>query len=238
MRGRKLSAVKLSPNMIDGTFVARVNRFAALVQVDGHETLVHVANSGRLRELFQEGMQVLLTPVDGAASRKTRYDLTLVDLGHTLVSADARLPNAIVYEAIKSGQVAELLGYSDVLREQALEESRIDLLLLRDDTRCYVEVKSATLVQDSVALFPDAPTARGRRHLETLVHAVRQGWGGVVVFVVQREDAQSFAPHDAADPDFGKALRHAHREGVKVYAYGCRVTRQEITLAQRLPVLL
>lgn len=230
--------MKLDPGLIEATFVVRLNRFAALVRLAGHETVVHVANSGRLRELFQEGNRVLLSPVTGRPGRRTRYDLTLVDLGHTLVSTDARLPNALVHEALRSGQLSEFSGYQEVLKEQTLGGCRLDLLLLDGERRCYVEVKSVTLVMERVALFPDAPTARGERHVRTLAQAVQQGWQGAVVFVVQRGDASAFAPNDSADPAFGRALRWAHGAGVGTYAYRCQVSHEEVTLAGRLPVLL
>ena len=230
--------MKLKSPLVKGAFIARLNRFAALVQVQGQESVAHVANSGRLRELFQEGTPVLLSPVAPRPGRKTLYDLSLVDLGHTLVSADARLPNDLVYEGIKSGWLPELRGYQKVLREQVFEDSRLDLLLLDGGKRCYVEMKSVTLVERGVALFPDAPTTRGQRHVGALARAVQQGWRGAVVFVVQRDDAVAFAPHDVADPVFGKALRQAHEAGVEVYAYGCQVSLREIILAGKLPVLL
>ncbi len=230
--------MKLNPHLIEGTFVARLNRFAALVRVQGQETVAHVANSGRLQELFREGTRILLTPVAPHPGRKTLYDLSLVDLGHTLVSADARLPNGLVYEALKSDKLPEFQGYGEILREKTFEDSRLDFLLLDGVRRCYVEVKSVTLVTDGVALFPDAPTTRGQRHVGTLAHAVQQGWRAAVVFVVQRGDAEALAPNDTADPAFGKALRSAHQSGVEVYAYGCKISRRSITLAGRLNVLL
>ncbi|MSQ22030.1 MAG: DNA/RNA nuclease SfsA [Dehalococcoidia bacterium] len=233
-----LLAVKLHPHLVAGTFISRLNRFAALVRIQGQETLVYVANSGRLRELFQAGRPVLLTPVGPHPGRKTLYDLSLVDLGYALVSADARLPSTLVYEALVSARLPEFAGYEEVLREQVLEDSRLDLLLRNGRRRCYLEVKSVTLAENGVALFPDAPTSRGRRHVDVLARAVGQGWRGSVVFVVQRQDASAFAPNDAADPAFGKALRLAHQHGVEVYAYRCNVTPAEIVLSERLPLVL
>lgn len=230
--------MKLSPYLESGTFIARLNRFAALVWVRGQETVVHVANSGRLRELFQEGAPVLITPVAASPRRKTLYDLSLVDLGHTLVSADARVPSTLVYEALQSGGLPQFREYRQVVRERVFGGSRLDLLLLEEGRRCYVEVKSVTLVKDDVGLFPDAPTLRGQRHVATLASAIRQGWRGAVVFVVQREDARAFTPNDEADPAFGKVLRLAHQQGVEIYAYGCHVTRWGIDLAGKLSVVL
>ena len=230
--------MRLHSDLVEGKFVARLNRFAALVEVAGREVTAHVANSGRMRELFQPGTIVLLTPKPGVPGRKTPYDLTLVDLGGTLVSADARLPNALVHEKVVNGELQEFQGYGNVQREVTLGNSRLDMLLLANDTRCYIEVKSVTLVENWVGLFPDAPTTRGQRHVRELGEAVRNGWRSAVVFVVQRGDVTSFATNGKAEPAFGEALREATQVGVEVYVYRCRVTPDEVTLSDRLPVLL
>jgi sugar fermentation stimulation protein A len=94
-----------------------------------------------------------------------------------------------------------------------------------------VETKSATLVVDGTALFPDAPTTRGVRHLNSLAQAAALGHRAAVVFVVQRGDAAAFSPHDIADPEFGKALRRCVGAGVEALAYCCEVSEQEVRLA-------
>ena len=229
--------VQLPPGLVEARFLVRLNRFAALAALDGGEVPVHVANSGRLRELLQRGVRVLLAPRPGAA-RRTPYDLALVDLDGTLVSADARLPSTLVAEALAAGRLPPLAGYPTVRREVALGESRLDLALEGPTGRCYVEVKSVTLVQDGYGLFPDAPTLRGQRHVAELARAVAAGHRAAVVFVVQRGDAAAFRPHDAADPAFGAALRRAAAAGVEVYAYRCAVTLRAVVLADPLPVCL
>lgn len=228
--------VKLPPHLVEGRFLERLNRFAALVEMDDAPTLVHVANSGRMRELLAPGQPVLLRPIAEAPHRKTRFDLTLVDLGWTLVSADARLPNALVAEALQQGRLPQFAGYPQVRREVVFGESRLDLRLDGPLGTCYIETKSVTLVTGGAGLFPDAPTVRGVKHLGSLSQAMAAGHRAVVVFVVQREDAQAFASNDAADPAFGAGLRRAAASGVEVLAYRCRVTRQEIVLAGHLEV--
>ncbi len=230
--------MKLHPNLEEGFFLTRLNRFAALVEVAGREEMVHVANSGRLRELFEPGRRLLLAPAAGE-HRKTRYDLALVDLGHTLVSADARLPNALVAEALAAGALEPFVDYTEVRREVTYGESRLDLALDGPAGRCYLETKSVTLVEDGgVAMFPDAPTTRGVKHLHTLVQAVAEGHRAGAIFVVQRSDAACLKPHDESDPEFGQVLRAARNAGVDVAAYGCTVTLEEIKLAAPIPVRL
>ena len=229
--------MELSPGLVEGRFLVRLNRFAALVEVAGREVMVHVANSGRMRELLVSGHRVLLKPVSGD-HRKTRFDLALVDLGFTLASADARLPNALVAEALEEGSLPQFRDYPKLRREVTFGESRLDLMLEGDQGRCYVEAKSVTLVVDGVGLFPDAPTVRGVKHLNSLTQAVAAGHRGAVIFVVQRGDARAFAPHDAADPELGAALRRAVTEGVEAFAYRCRVTEREVKLSDELPITL
>ena len=229
--------MKLSPDLVEATFIRRLNRFAANLEVDGREVMAHLANSGRLGELLVPGYRMLLTPVAGD-HRKCPYDLALVDLGFALCSADARLPNVLLAEAIESGRVEEFQGYSQVRREVTYGDSRLDMLLEGPGQSCFVETKSVTLVEDGLALFPDAPTLRGVKHLNSLIHAKEEGYRAAVVFVIQRSDAKEFSPHDVADPLLGETLRKAVGAGVEAFAYCCTVTRQEILLANRIPIKL
>ena len=223
--------------------------------------MVHVANSGRMRELLQPGNWCGLAHAD-KAGRKTAYDLALVEVpthepessseaslkgkgpgralgqGLALVSADARLPPALVVEAFHQGRLAPFAGFTAARREVTYGDSRLDILLDGPDGRCYVEVKSVTLVEKGVGLFPDSPTERGRRHVRTLAHAVGEGHRAAAVFVIQREDAEALAPHDLADPAFGAALREAVAQGVEAYAYVCRVTRRQVRILKSVPVCL
>ena len=224
-------------NLVEGRFKARLNRFLALVDVNGREAGVHVANSGRMRELLVPGYRVLLKPQPGS-HRKTGFDLALVDLGTTLASADARLPNVLVEEALAQDRLPQFAEYPDVRREVTFGESRLDFMLENPAGRCYLETKSVTLVVDGVGLFPDAPTLRGTKHMRSLANAVEAGHRAAVIFVVQRDDCEAVAPHDEADPVFGAALRDSVAAGVEAYAYSCRVTEEAITLNRRLPLRL
>ena len=141
-------------------------------------------------------------------------------------------------EAIEAGRVAEFQGYSRVRREVTYGDSRLDMLLEGPGQSCFVETKSVTLVEDGLALFPDAPTLRGVKHLNSLIHAKEEGYRAAVVFVIQRSDAKEFSPHDVADPLLGETLRKAVGAGVEAFAYCCTVTRQEILLANRIPIKL
>jgi len=228
--------------LVPAELVRRDNRFRVQVCLGGRVVPAHLPNSGRLGELLVPGRQVWLTPAprDSQAQRLTAFDLTLVENGGQLVSVDARLPSTLVATALAGGALARWRGYATVQREVSCGSSRLDLRLdgHPEAPPCWIEVKSVTLVQDGLALFPYAPTARGRRHLEELIDIVHTGDRAAVLFVVQREDAEHFSPHPSADPAFADTLRHACAAGVHVAAYRCRVTHQGIEISAKVPVAL
>ena len=225
----------LGDDLVEGIFLERVNRFLARVEVDGREVGVHVANSGRMKELFVPGWRVLVRPVSGD-HRKTKFDLVLVDMGNALASADARMPNPLLAEGVANGHLQQFAGYTDMRREVIFGDSRLDLMLEGPLGLCYIEAKSVTLVTNGVGLFPDAPSTRGAKHLRTLETVLEAGHRAAVVFVVQRPDASAFATSDPSDPDFADALRSALAAGVEAYAYNCEVTERSIRLDRALPI--
>ena len=228
--------MRLGDDLIPGRFLKRVNRFLALVEIDGREAGVHVANSGRLRELFIPGATVWLKPAP-AAHRKTSWDLALVEADGVLVSADTRVPNTVVAEAVSQGLLAGIPASPAITRESTFGESRFDLMIEDGQQRRYIEVKSVTLVDKGVGLFPDSPTVRGAKHLETLARAVSAGHRASVVFVVQRPDAQAVATNDPADPVLAETFRRAVASGVDSLAYNCHVSIEEIRLERQLPIV-
>ncbi|MFH1929829.1 MAG: DNA/RNA nuclease SfsA [Chloroflexota bacterium] len=159
--------------LLEATFVARDNRFRATVELNGEYVWAHLANSGRLTELLTPGRRLFLRPAT-AQGRRTAYDLVLVDLDGVLVSVDARVPNSLVEEALREGNLASFDGYETIRREVRWGGSRLDFVLEDQSRRCLIEAKSVTLVKRGVALFPDAPTIRGRRHVEELRRLLRR----------------------------------------------------------------
>lgn len=233
--------MKFKP-LIPAVLVRRDNRFRVQVRLRGETVPAHLPNSGRLGELLTPGRRVWLAPAapERVPHRRTAYDLALVAHAGRLVSVDARLPPHLVAEALRQGRLTALGGYTDVQQEVRLGASRLDLRLTAGPGQppCWMEVKSVTLVEDETALFPDAPTTRGQRHLRELIAAVERGERAAILFVIQRDDARRFAPHDQADPIFGKILRQAAQAGVEVHAWRCQVSLSEIRLSAPLPVML
>jgi len=200
--------------------------------------VAHCPNTGSLLGCTPEGAPTVLRDSQNPA-RKLRYTWQAVQIDGTWVNVDTSLPNAVVAEAIERGDVPELAGYDHLRREVKYgKNSRIDVLLEREGARCYVEVKSTTLVEGREARFPDAVTARGLKHLEELANQVAAGDRGVIFFHVSRGDVETFAPADDIDPVYGKTLRRVVGEGVEALAYSTVVRPDRIELARRLPIRL
>jgi sugar fermentation stimulation protein A len=227
----------LSP-LVRGCLVRRYQRFLAEVRLENDRLVTaHCPNSGSMQGCNVPGREVMLSPTDNP-KRKTRYTWELIHLPSTWVGVNTLSANRLVAEAASGKLIPELGPFDKLLREVQLGHSRIDFCLVRGGVSLFLEVKNVTLVEDGTALFPDAPTARGRKHLQTLMGAIDQGHRAAMFYVVQREDAQRFSPAAHVDPAYAQALRRAHRAGVNIIVYGARVSPKEIYLDAPLPVVL
>lgn len=220
--------------MVPGVFRSRPNRFIAKVIIDGREETVHVKNTGRCRELLPTGAEVWCQQAENP-NRKTKYDLITVRKGDRLINMDSQAPNAAVGEWLRSGG----LGQVENLRpEYRHGDSRFDFCFTLNRHPCLLEVKGVTLEHQGICAFPDAPTQRGARHLRGLAEAVKEGFDAYVLFVIQMGDVKYLHPNDATDPDFGAALREAAANGVQVLAVNCKITEDEMTIGDFVPVKL
>jgi sugar fermentation stimulation protein A len=232
--------VKLPP-LIKGTLVRRYKRFLADVELESGEVVVaHTGNPGRMIGLTEAGNTVYLTYHD-SPKRKLKHSWDLVKVGRTVVGINTQWPNRIVAEAIEAQRIPELTGYGGLEREVKVGNSRIDLRLI-DDAKppAWVEVKNVTLIDERVARFPDAVSERGRKHLYELRDRVRAGERGVLVFLVQRADADAVGPADHIDPAYGAALREVVADGVEAIACQAQVSvaKRSIQVVRTLPVVL
>lgn len=233
------ASVLLPSPLIPVQLQRRVNRFVVEVvsDEDGRHLRLHLPNSGRMRELLPPGAKGL-AHLDVSPGRRTAGTLLLVHYNDRWVSVDARMPNRLLEQGLEHRALTPFREFTRWRAEIAVDGARLDFLLERPDgMSCLVETKSCNLVEAGVALFPDAPTTRGTRHLEILTAHAGQGSRAAVVWFVQRDDAQQLRPHRDADPDFAAALDKALSAGVEAYAYRCRVTPKTITPLEAIPVL-
>jgi sugar fermentation stimulation protein A len=232
-----VSFIKIEGKTLRGVFQERPNRFLALVKIEDRILPSFLPNPGRMHELLTPGTQVILREVR-KEDRKTDYDLIGVFYNEQMVSVDSRVPNKLVLEALKNGDIKELSEYTIIKPEYGYGHTRFDFFLVNEHESCLLEVKSCTLVKDGIALFPDAETERGRRHVRDLIKAKTEGYRACMLFVVQRTDAHMFAPNDEVDPEFGKVLRDAAVVGVEVYAYYSDFVENKITSKGKVKVEL
>jgi sugar fermentation stimulation protein A len=221
----------------EAVFVERPNRFLAIVELAGKRIEAHVPDPGRLKELLMPGARVRLRPAM-APGRRTAWDMIGVECPQGWVNIDSHLPNLLFAEAVREGSLAEFSAQCSIKPEPFYGASRLDFLLECGGSPCLVEVKGCTLVTGGVALFPDAPTLRGSRHLEELVRAVAEGYRACMVMVVKHPGGEVFAPHDATDPLFASTLRRAAGAGVEVLAYLAPWRGRRIRIEKLLPVRL
>lgn len=219
----------------EGIFRVRKNRFVAEVELNGSVIDVHVPNTGRCREILVPGAKVLLTRAANP-NRKYPYTLYAVYKGDMLVHIDSAGANRLAEEALNNKKIRGLESIRDIEREKSFSRSRFDFRFHDGERICYMEVKGVTLEENGIAMFPDAPTERGARHLEELIKAKEEGYGAYVLFVIQMKGPYRFVPHVARDPRFAENLRYAVSKGVTVLAYDCTVTPGEITLADPVEV--
>ena len=221
-------------HMQPGIFLSRPNRFIAHVDIGGRVEICHVKNTGRCRELLVPGAMVWCQESQNPA-RKTKFDLISVQKGDRIINMDSQAPNIAAKEWLLAGG----LGTITELRPETFHgDSRFDFSFLLDGQQCFLEVKGVTLEDDGVCAFPDAPTARGVKHLKGLTEAAKAGYGAFVLFVIQMADVKYLRPHEERDPAFAAALREASENGVRVLAVDCAVSPETMQLRLPVPVRL
>jgi sugar fermentation stimulation protein A len=225
------------PKLTSGILVKRYKRFLADVMLQDGETItVHCPNSGKMTSCCEPGRTVYLSVSDNP---KRHFPCTweMISMPTSLVCVNTLQTNKLVRGAIANGLIEELAAYDKIYSEvRCGASSRLDLLLQRSDAdRCFVEVKSCTLVEDGIAYFPDAVTTRGRKHLIELQHQAHLGNRAVIFFLVQRTDSTVFRPADRIDPAYGSELRSAAKNGVEILCYDVALNLKHMALNRPIP---
>lgn len=228
--------MQFHPKLKKGKLIRRYKRFLADIVLDnGDVVIAHCTNSGSMRSCLEEGAEVWLTPVDDP-KRKTKFTWEMIRIGEGWVGINTSNPNALAFEWIREGLIPGLGGFRELRREVKWEDSRFDIYGEGEEGACFVEVKNVSLKEGNYALFPDAVTTRGRKHLHTLMRVKENGMRAVMLYVVQRMDVQVFAPAREIDPNYAASLVEAMANGVEVIAVQARVSPEGIGYAGLLPV--
>lgn len=227
--------------MTKGTFIKRLNRFIAEVRIEDQIYQVHVKNTGRCEELFIPGATVYLEPSTND-KRKTPYSLITIEKGRRMINIDSQVPNRVVEEAFQqSPHLKDIFGeHVRIRREVTYGSSRFDLYYESEDTgrKGFIEIKGVTLEVNDVAMFPDAPTVRGSKHVMELMKAQQEGYNNYILFLIQMKGVHQFRPYEENDPIFATHLRQAKDSGVGVLVFDSMVSSDCITFGEPVPLIL
>lgn len=222
-------------SLVHGQLIQRYKRFLADVKLDNGEIITaHCTNSGSMKSCLENNAEVYLSPVNDP-KRKTRFTWEMIKINGDWVGINTGNPNKLAFEAIKNGDIEKLKGYTEVQREVKFGDSRFDVMAKNDKETCFIEVKNVTYKEGDYALFPDAVTSRGKKHLETLIKIKEQGMRAVMLYIIQRVDVSVFAPAKEIDPEYAKALKKAFEKGVEIIPMQVKVSPEKIELLKELP---
>lgn len=216
-------------------FLERLNRFIAYVNLNGRTETVHVKNTGRCKELLIPGTEIILEK-SGNPARKTKYDLICVKKADRWINMDSQIPNKAAEEWLLKGSLFP--EEIHVKREKIYGNSRFDLYVESSRRKAFMEVKGVTLEENNIARFPDAPTQRGLKHVEELIHCIQDGYEAYLLFVIQMKGITCFEPNWNTHPEFGEALIDAQNAGVKLLAYDCFVAENLMEIRDPVPINL
>lgn len=233
--------MKFKEKLIKGTILKRYKRFLTDIELENGEIIVaHSANTGSMKTCWEPGWPVLLSYHDNP-KRKLKYSLEMTHNKKSWICVNTSLPNHLAKEAIENGTIKELQGYQNLRMEVKTGKSRIDIKLDNgSDDECFVEVKNVTLISDDqqTALFPDAVSTRGQKHLKELIELRLNGIRSCMLFVINREDVTQFSPAKAIDPEYAQLLKEAKKVGVEILAYQAELGPKEIKLKKPLRIVL
>lgn len=225
------------PDLTPGVLLKRYKRFLADVKLEtGEIVTAHCPNTGSMKGCSEPGRTIYLSSHDNP-KRKYKYTWELIEMPTSLVGVNTLVPNRLVFKSIDRKLIPELSCYNRIQREVKIgKHSRVDLMLTdAKEKHCYIEIKNCTLVNESIAQFPDAVTARGLKHIIELENLAKAGHRCMMFYFIQRMDAQVFRPADHIDPEYGRRLRQAAERGIEVLAYDVRIDLQGIELNKKIP---
>ena len=224
------------PFLIPGTLIKRYKRFLADVELENGQVITaHCPNSGSMATCSEPGRTVYLSLHDNP-KRKLKYTWELIKMPTSLVGTNTLMPNRLVYNAIISNKINELTGYDTVLREVGVgNHTRLDLKLENPKQTCFVEVKNCTLIEDRIAMFPDAVTQRGLKHLREMQRLLKTNVRCVMFYLVQRMDAAVFKPAAHIDPAYAEGLTKACDNGLEILVYDVTINLSYIEVNRKLP---
>jgi len=224
--------------LIHGTLLKRYKRFLADIELDNGEVVTaHCTNTGSMKSCIEIGAEVYLPPTNNPL-RKTKFTWEMIKINGNWVGINTNNPNKLAFDAISKHEIPELSGYTEVFREVKWEDSRFDIMAKNETETCFFEVKNVSMKEGNFALFPDAITTRGKKHLETLIRVKKSGMRAIMLYIVQRCDVDTFSTAKEIDPEYAKTLKKAFDSGIEIFVFQAKVTATSIIITKRIPIKL
>jgi len=222
--------------LVRGKLIKRYKRFLADIQLDdGKIITAHCPNTGTMLSCSTPGSAVCLSISDNPG-RKYSHTLEMVQDNDTWTGVNTSRTNKLVIEAVQKGKISEFTDIDSIKAEiKTSKESRLDLLITKGSQKTYVEIKNCSLAVDGCAMFPDAVTVRGTKHLNELIRLKKKGSDCCIFFLVQRMDADKFTPAAHIDSIYANTIKQAAAEGVQILVYQAKVDPTGIEIMRSLP---
>ncbi len=223
--------MKFKERLLQGNLVKRYKRFFIDIRYKNKIITAHCPNSGSMLGLLKENNKVWFSISDNP-KRKLKYTLEIIEVENKKVGINTQTTNKIVFEALNSKKIKSLTKYSRIKPEvKYSNNTRFDFLLQNKNEKCFLEVKNVTLHRkNKIAEFPDAVTSRGTKHLNELCSARKKGYRSYILYLIQREDCDSFKIANDIDKKYQDAFDNAIKSGVKILCYDCKLNDEEIKL--------
>ena len=230
--------MEFTKSLIKGKLIKRYKRFFTDVKIGKEIVTAHCPNTGSMKGLLDEGNEVFLLP-NNNPKRKLKYGLEIIKSRKNLVGVNTHIANRIVEHGLKNNLVKELKN-NDIIKPEVFfnKETRFDFLLEKKTQKTFVEVKNVTLFRNKdTAEFPDAPTARGIKHLLTLIDAIKKSYKTYLIFLVQIQNMKYFKIAKDIDIEYYKNYITAKKAGVNFLAYRCDISSKKIFIDKKLKII-
>ena len=235
MSKKDVQKMEFQTTLVHGKLLKRYKRFLADIELDNGEVVTaHCTNTGSMKSCIEIGAEVYLSRTNNPL-RKTKFTWEMIKINGDWVGINTNNPNQLAFEAISKHEIPELSGYTEVFREVKWDDSRFDIMAKNETETCFFEVKNVSMKEGDFALFPDAITLRGRKHLETLIRVKKAGMRAIMLYIVQRCDVSKFSTAKEIDPEYSETLKKAITNGVEIFVIQAKVTPTSITINKRIP---
>ena len=230
--------MKFTGNLLSGTLIKRYKRFFVDIEYQNKTITAHCPNSGSMMGLLNKGNCVWFSESNNP-KRKLKYTLEIIDVNEKLIGVNTHSTNKIILEALNEKRIKNLVKFNNIKTEAKFsDKTRFDFLISNNKQKCFLEVKNVTLSREKkVAEFPDSITCRGTKHLKELCNAKKNGYQSYILYLIQREDCDSFKIAEDIDKEYKIAFTKALKSGVKILCYDCKLNNEEIKLNNQIKII-